>query len=105
MRTKQIKIHRTEGEWRELEKLVLDTGKGDMKSFLRREILTLAKRLNECEKCVSNAEGEMIEKRFYISAQSVNILEAISERMKKPVGSVINDIIISRLLHNRKSPS
>lgn len=105
MRSKQIIINRTRGEWERLNIIAKEEGKAEFKDLLRNQIWKLAREINACSKCVSEADGDIVEKKYYISQETARSLEIISIKMKKPIGAVINDIIISRLLHNRKSPS
>jgi alkylhydroperoxidase family enzyme len=105
MRSKQVVINRTKGEWDKLNAIAKANGKSNFTAFLRGAIWNLARQINECEKCVSSAEGSIVEKKYYISQETARTLELISVRMRKPIGAVINDIIISNMLHKKETPS
>lgn len=102
MKSVEIEVNRTQGEWDELESIAKKMGKPDLKTFMRVEIWKLAKKISECEECVSPAKGEVKRKTFYTSVETSNILDRIALVMKKPRGAVINELIITPTLEKHK---
>lgn len=91
----KVKLYRTRAEWEVVKNKMT---KKSLTSFIRCEIKKIAEKHNECPNCVTPAEGEKIEKKFEIDAETYAIFEEIAKKMRKPVASVIDDFIIVPLL-------
>ncbi len=102
MKNKRIKIHRTEGEFIALDRIVKELGKPDLNTYLRSEIYKLEKEIKRCPECVTEAKGGVKQDRVhYISDDTYAVLLSISRRMQKPIASIIDDFIINPLLQGR----
>src|SRR5450432_3836122 len=103
MKNKRIKIHRTKGEFKAIDKRVKELGKEDLNSYLRSEIYKLEKEINRCPECITQGTGDekKPERVHYVSEETYAALLKISRRMKKPVASIIDDFIITPLLQGR----
>lgn len=102
MKSTEIGVVRTEGEWERLEEIAKMLGKSDLRTFLHNEIWKLALRIEKCEQCVSPARGLPVKKTFYTSKSTAKVLDRIALISKRPRGAVINELIISRLLEMYK---
>lgn len=98
---KKISISKTEGEWIVIEKRIKESGKANLNIFLRGEICKLKMRHDECPNCVTPADGKMIEKRPFISVKCYEDMKLIALRMRMPVASVIDELILNPLLKER----
>lgn len=94
----RIKITRTSGEFILIDETVKASGKPDMNTYLRFEIRKLTKQFNICPECVIAASGEKIEKVHYVPKEEYAVLLKISDIMKKPISSIIDDFFICPLL-------
>lgn len=92
---KRIKISRTEGEWEEILQYV---PKSDLNIFLKKEIEKLRKRYQTCTECVTVAEGKRVCKFHYPDQDSHDFLNQLSEIMKKPISTVVDELIINPIL-------
>lgn len=97
---KKLSLTRTKGEWREVEKKMNKSNKKDFSCFLRSEINTFLKTYYECPNCVIKAKGQSIEKRPYIFPHQLKELEPIANRMKIPVSTLVDRLIITPLLYS-----
>lgn len=91
----RIRIQRTEGEWEEIISLI---GSPDLNRYLQKEIEKLRKKFNECPGCVTCASGNKIEKCHYTKDESYDFLNEVAQIMKKPVSTVVDELIINPLL-------
>lgn len=89
---------RTEGEWDALEQHVKSLGKRDINRFVNSKTYDLIKRFKECNKCISSCEGEKKKKWFYIDEESYKTLEEMESVIKKPIGAIINELVITPIL-------
>ena len=96
---KRIQINRTQGEW---EEIIDKIPRNDLNIFLKKEIEKLKKKFRECPKCVTYADGEKICKVNYLDKESYEFLETISEKMKKPISAVVDELIINPILLEQK---
>lgn len=95
----RIRIQRTEGEWKEIISVI---GSPDLNRFLQKEIEKLRKKFNECKECVTCAGGEKIEKCHYTKDESYEFLNEVAKIMKKPVSTVVDELIINPILTGRR---
>lgn len=91
----RIRIQRTEGEWEEIISLI---GSPDLNRYLQKEIEKLRKKFTECRECVTCAAGDKIEKCHYTKDESYDFLNEVARIMKKPVSTVVDELIINPLL-------
>lgn len=91
----RIRIQRTEGEW---EEVFSQIGSPDLNRYLQKEIEKLRKKFTECKECVTYAEGAKIEKCHYTKDDSYEFLNEVAKIMKKPVSTVVDELIINPLL-------
>lgn len=98
MTPKRVKLHRTAKEWDVVDQKVKESGKSNITSFIRSEVNKITSKYNECPLCVTVAEGQKLERTYFISPQSYDVLKQIAIKMRKPVASVIDDFIIAPLL-------
>lgn len=97
-KTARISITRTQGEWDKINRRVIELGKPDLNTYLRSQIFKLQRKFDECPKCITPAEGIMIQKKHYIPETAIETLFTIALKMKKPVGEIIDELIINPLL-------
>lgn len=96
---KPIIITKTRGEW----DLIYDKiGKKKLTNFIRSEVRKLGNAYEKNPLVVCPADGEKIDKRPYIPQDSYDKLKIISQKMKIPVSSVVDKLIIQPLLHPDK---
>jgi hypothetical protein len=98
MNQKRVFIVRTEGELNAIDVRISELGKSDMAAYIRSEIKKVGTKFNECPFCITPAEGDKKQKAFYISNDSYQILKQLSEKMKKPISSVFDELFIIPLL-------
>jgi hypothetical protein len=95
---KRVKLFRTATEWEIVERKIKESGKTNFSAFLRSEINRIKIMYDECNECVTPADGPKKQKVHSLDEQTYKMFEDISERMHKPIASVIDDFIISPLL-------
>lgn len=98
MSQKRVFVVRTEGELNAIDVRILELGKIDMAAYIRSEIKKVGVLFNECPLCITPADGEKKEKAFYISNESYEILRQLSDKMKRPISSVFDELFITPLL-------
>ncbi len=95
---KRIKIYRTEGEFEEMNLKIKSSGKTDLNYYLRSEIYKLERNFEKSPTTLTAASGEKVYKVHYIEEKSYQILLKLSIIMKKPISSIVDELIISPLL-------
>jgi hypothetical protein len=98
MSTKRVKLYRTAAEWELIEKKISESGKANFSAFVRSEINRIKLKYSECKLCVTPADGPRTQKEHLLDEETYKMFEEISDRMGKPVASVIDDFIIAPLL-------
>lgn len=98
MASKNFYITRTQGEWVALERIAIASGKSNILSLFRAEISKLIKKIEQ-EDHFKHVCGDREEKKIYVDEDTYECLERLSYKMKKPVGSVVDEFIISPLLN------
>lgn len=88
-------IVRTEGEWKAIEQRI---NKSDLNSYLRCELSKLNTKYKECPGCVTHADGELKRKEYLIAADVYQTLELLSIQMKRPISTIIDNLLINPLL-------
>lgn len=95
---KQITITRTQGEWERMEKLSIQLGKPTLTALFHSELYKLEKKIDECPHCVCAASGNKLERKIYIHEDTYNRLAKIAALMQRPIGTVVDEFIITPLL-------
>lgn len=98
----KIYIQRTEGEWKQINRKIRAAGKKDIHSYLRCEISRLISLYNDCQPCITPASGEVRKIRHKIPEDVYEKLLVLSNLMKKPVSTIIDDFIVNPLLQPDK---
>lgn len=97
----QVKIIRTQGEWTAIDKKIKDMGIRNIRTHIKYQTIRLAKQFDECENCITKANGSKHRKTFYFDEYCMKFLELVALKMKKPLSSVVDDLIINPLLNER----
>lgn len=95
----RVRIMRTEGEMIAIDKKIKELGKKDLHSYLYGEIAKLEKKFLENPKLITAATGKT--KFFYhcVSPTTYNALKRIAALKDRSINSVVEDFIITPLLH------
>lgn len=96
--SKRISLLRTEGEWNHISRLLLDQNNTDLHAWLHREISRLSNKYADCEICITPANGVTKSFRHNIPTHIYNKLIPIALKMRKPVATLIDDLLIMPLL-------
>lgn len=96
----QVKLVRTQGEWDSIDKLLSDAGDNGWCEFLKKNISLLRDQYRKCPTCITPANGDKKKRCIDLNEGQYKLLEAIAFQMKKPVASVIDELIISPILHS-----
>ena len=96
--TRQLSVSKTAGEWSLIDKKVKESGKSDLNTYIRCEAIKLKNAFTKSPSCITNAEGERIEKRPYLPVTIYEELNVIAVRMRVPVSTVIDRLIIEPML-------
>lgn len=95
----RIFITKTEGEWDAMAIILSELQKkAGLASYVRHESSRLITDYKKCPYCITQAEGEKVQKEFCIPDNEYEVLKLIAEKMKISVSSVIDDLVISPLL-------
>lgn len=98
MASKRVFIQRTDGEMQLVNRRIKELGKSNMTAYIRSELCRLRNKLEECPTSVTCAEGHKKEKVYYLSEYSYQTLELLSIKMKRPIATVFDELLISPLL-------
>ena len=95
----RVRIMRTEGEMIAIDKKIKELGKKDLHSYLYGEIAKLEKKFLENPKLITAATGDT--EYFYhcVSPTTYNTLKRIAALKDRSINSVVEDLIITPLLH------
>lgn len=102
MSLKRIYIQRTAGEWNVINEEVKKLGKQDLHTYLHCGISRLKRIYQECPDCITPAQGEITQKSHQLPDELYEILEKLSQKMKKPISSIVDDLLITPLLRPRQ---
>lgn len=94
----RILIRRTEAEWKAIKEKIAVTNKGDFNSFLRREIYKLANKQSGVGSINQSYGEQQVDKYHSLTPHSHEVLKLLSKKMKRPIGSIVDQYIISPLL-------
>lgn len=95
----QVYLQHTEGEWKEIENKLKRLGKtGGFHSHLHSEIYKMYAMYNECAECVSPADGDVVKVRHEIPEAVYPMLSQLSRKMKKPISTIIDELMVMPLL-------
>lgn len=95
----RLKLSRTSAEWAIIERKIKESKKKDLNTFLCAEISKLIKNGNKLLEIPEVEEDEKkICKVHYLSDHSYEVLKRISVKMKRPVSSIVDQLIINPLL-------
>lgn len=98
----RIHLLRTEGEWNYIKDWLQKNKHTDLHTYLHREISRLKNHYEECDVCVTPADGNMVKIRHNVPLEIYNSILPIAQKMGKPVSTIIDDLIIMRLLFEGK---
>lgn len=96
----RVQLRRTQGEWDSLYEIIGHTHT-EWGKFWRRSISILREEYRQHPESVTKGEGALQTRTLELSESQFQLLEEISNRMKKPIPSIINELILSPTL--RKS--
>jgi hypothetical protein len=95
----RITINKTSGEWDCIKSKIKELNqKNTIHSYMNNEVNKLTKRFLADPNEITFIGGEKIEIQFPLQAYTCIILKELSEKMQKPVNSIIDDFIITPLL-------
>lgn len=89
---------RTVGEWEKIDEVVRESGKGDIGQYIRWKLAKMQKAYDECKECITPACGDRIRKEVPIYPSNHEMLSELSVKMKKPIDTVVNELIINPML-------
>lgn len=95
---KWLSISKTEGEWEIIDQKIRLLNKSNLLSYLRSEVPKLQRKIEDCPECISNANGEIKERRPYIDKYQYETIKKIAVKMKVHPSVVIDRLLISPLL-------
>lgn len=95
----KIQISRTEGEW---EEIINRSPHNDINRFFKKNIEKLKRRYDECPKCITVAKGIKVRKTHHIDKETHEFLLHISKIMKKPISTIVDELIINPILVEKK---
>lgn len=96
MASKRIFISKTKSEWEIIDSRLKEMNKSDLSNYLRSGILKLKGELEKRSNCNKTTR---IERQPSIPTEMYDDLRKISIAINKPVASIINDYLITPLLH------
>lgn len=96
----RISLLRTNGEWDRINDHISQDCNTDWSKFWNKRIAVLKENYRKCPSCVTCADGDKVTKILNFTEEQYKLLEAIAFQMKKPVASVIDELIISPILHS-----
>lgn len=91
----RLTFQRTKSEWDYILSIIPE---GDLNRFLNKEIVKLVKKFDESPSEVTCASGDKSSKTYRPHPDTYDGLESISKRMKKPIASIVDELIISPIL-------
>lgn len=94
----RIRIKKTPGEWNLLAERVKAKDKKEIRRYVNSAIIKLIHRYKECPSCFDRQSGKIKEKQFRIDNETHTILTKISEKMGRPMSSIIDDLFFIPLL-------
>lgn len=100
---KRVTITRTLGEWEEIDKRIKDMKRGDVNVYLRGELHKLKNKFTECPGCITPASGEPTPRQHCVPIDVYERLEELSQLMRRPIGSIVDDFFIVPLLLPEKA--
>lgn len=95
---RRITIKRTAGEYRHIEDVLKKIGRQDIKKYIRAELRKILREFEDCPECITVANGKRTEKVIYVDNDIYSMLVSLSTIVKKPVNSIVDDLIIVPLL-------
>lgn len=96
MASKRIFISKTEAEWEIIDIRLKEMNKSDLSNYLRSGILKLKEELEKRSNCPRKS---IIERQPSIPTDMYDDLYRISIAINKPIASIVNDYLITPLLH------
>lgn len=94
----RISLLRTEGEWDKINSYISGDYNADWNKFWNKNISALKDKYRQCPDCVTCAEGGKQRRYLNFTEEQHKLLEAIAFQMKKPVASVIDELILVPIL-------
>lgn len=90
---------RTKKEWDEIDKISEGT---EWSIFWRRQINILREEYRQCPNCVIKASGQKYRRSIEISEGQYDFLKSLAKQMKKPIASVVNELLISPIIRKAR---
>jgi hypothetical protein len=95
----RITIHRTPGEWEEIDLQIKARGKKTVSGYLGSEVSKLTKAfIKNPSSITSGSGGEKKANQFRIEYQTYLILKEVAIKMNRSVDSIVDDLVIVPLL-------
>jgi len=95
---KRVQLSRTEAEWEAIDAKAEELKKKNFNSLMRSELQKIKSKFDECPICITPARGSKKTRNCFMDDETYATLEQIAKRMQRPVASVVDEFIISRLL-------
>lgn len=102
---KVLRVKCTANQWSLIEQKIEGTGKPDLSTFLRSEILKLKKQHLSVIEVEEINDSDFIEKRPHIPASLHEDLKKIANRMKLKPSQVIDQLIIHPIIFQQEKQS
>lgn len=98
----RIKISRTEGEWKLVDRMIPDFSENGWSVFWKKHIADLRESYRKCPQCITEAFGEKQTRSVELTEGQYAVLKDIADKMKKPITSVLDELILSIVLRPEK---
>lgn len=95
---KRVQLSRTEAEWAAIDAKAEELKKRDFNSLMRSELQKIKSKFDECPICITPAMGKRKKRNCFMDQETYDALNQIAKRMQRPVASVVDEFIISRLI-------
>ena len=95
----RVRIKRTKGEMAAIDEKINELGKKNLHSYLYGEIAKLEKRFLESPKSITSGTGDKVLFYHCVSPTTYNTLKRIAALKNKSINSIVEDYIITPLLH------
>ena len=97
----QILPYRTQGEWDAVMAIAQEEGV-DINRFWKRKITLLREKCRQCPECVIKSKGKKVRKPIELTEGQFVFFHDLAKKMKKPVTSVVNELLISPILRREQ---
>jgi len=96
MDSKRIFISKTPAEWAVIDNRLKEMKKADLSNYLRSNVMKLTEELGKGSIYTTK---ESVERQPSIPIEMYHELEMVSKKMNKSIASIVNDYLITPLLH------